>query len=683
MFAFLHIFHQLIKIGRDNTDQITKFRPLVPLPWFMVGSRTMRVQLGSPTSEGIPTYLDQEIARERFRMVLSMTPPATVMSSAFAIAAAWFFYSRLDHPGVIAWLILKLTISAARALQQIRQFQQGDALNIDGVRQTNFWLWVAEGCAWGLAGMAALAGQDSTTLMVAITLAGVCGMAAFTLQAHWPYVAAYCLPALLPISLIAGSWGNSFGLYVSGAMCAVTICLLTVSKQAEKRISNMLQLRFTNARLAQEREAALKLVERQIEEKSQFVATMSHELRTPLHGMLGLTRMLQSSALPDSDKQRLGLIERSGEHLLTVINNILDFTRIEGGHLVTESRPFDLHALVTDVCALHGVTAQAKSLAIHWDGPLPDPYAVMGDAPRVRQILLNLIGNAVKFTQHGGIWIQSFRRPSQQGQTGHMVFRITDTGVGISAADIGQIFTAFKQADGSSQQRKDGSGLGLTISRAMAHAMGGDITCTSVLGQGSTFELTLPLDMAPTDHTQPDPKVQATPLRAPASIQTKEPSPSPLHGRVLLAEDNEVNAMVVEAQLRQLGLDVEHCADGNAVIQSVCRGNKRPDLILMDCLMPMLDGFESTRLIRADEQNRQLPHMSIVALTANALSEDEARCLEAGMDGYLSKPFTEDQLLAVLSKHLPQSTNADQCTSHTFSMLVPPGWPMGSPQVMA
>lgn len=618
----------------------------------------MRVQLGSPTSDGVPTYLNQEIARERFRMVLSMTPPATVMSSAFAVAAAWFFYSRLDHPGVIAWLILKLTVSAARALQQIRQFKQGDALNIDGVQQTNFWLWVAEGCAWGLAGVAALAGQDSTTLMVAITLAGVCGMAAFTLQAHWPYVAAYCLPALLPISLIAGSWGNSFGLYVSGAMCAVTICLLTVSKQAEKRISNMLQLRFTNARLAQEREAALKLVERQIEEKSQFVATMSHELRTPLHGMLGLTRMLQSSALPDSDKQRLGLIERSGEHLLTVINNILDFTRIEGGHLVTESRPFDLHALVTDVCALHGVTAQAKSLAIHWDCPLPEPYFVMGDAPRVRQILLNLIGNAVKFTQHGGIWIQSFRRPDQQGQTGHMVFRITDTGVGISAADIGQIFTAFKQADGSSQQRKDGSGLGLTISRAMAHAMGGDITCTSVVGQGSTFELTLPLNL--------EPATQATPLCAPASPPIQEPPASTLRGRVLLAEDNEVNAMVVEAQLRQLGLDVEHCPDGNAVIQSVCRGNNRPDLILMDCLMPMLDGFESTRLIRADEQNRQLPRMPIVALTANALSEDEGRCLQAGMDGYLSKPFTEAQLLAVLSKHLPQATNANGA-QHTLS----------------
>lgn len=620
----------------------------------------MRVQLGSPISGGVPAYLDQEIVRERFRMVLSMTPPATVMSSAFAVAAAWFFYSRLDHPGVIAWLILKLTISATRALQQIRQFKQGDALNVDGVRQINFWLWMTEGCAWGLGGLAALAGQDTTTLMAAITLAGVCGMAAFTLQAHWPYVAVYCLPGLLPISLITALRGDSFGLYVSGAMCAVTICLLTVSKQAEKRISDILQLRFTNARLAQEREAALKLVERQIDEKSQFVATMSHELRTPLHGMLGLTRMLQSSSLPDSDKQRLGLIERSGEHLLTVINNILDFTRIEGGHLVTESRPFDLHALVTDVCALHSVTAQAKSLAIHWDAPLPGSYAVMGDAPRVRQILLNLIGNAVKFTQHGGIWIQSFRRPEQQGQSGHMVFRITDTGVGISATDIGHIFTAFKQADGSSQQRKDGTGLGLTISRAMAHAMGGDITCTSVQGQGSTFELTLPLEMAPADQTAtiPSTHIDIAPM-PPASPQTQVQPPPPLRGRVLLAEDNEVNAMVVEAQLRQHGLDVEHCPDGNAVIQSVCRGQDRPDLILMDCLMPILDGFESTRLIRTDEQNRRLPRMPIVALTANALSEDEARCLQAGMDGYLSKPFTEHQLLTMLSKHLPQATNAN------------------------
>lgn len=620
---------------------------------FVVGCHRMNLPFGSPLPEGAPPALTREIDRERFRMVLSMTVPAVIMSTAFAAVAAWFFQTRLAHPAVVWWLALKIALAGVRVLHQQWHIRQGHGFD-DRVRQRQSgWLLMVDGMVWGLGGLAALAGQDSTTLMVAISLAGVATMAAFALQAYWPYVVSYCLPVLVPAIGVTLLEHDPFGLFVGSGLIAFTLCLLMASRQAQNRMDDMLHLRFTHAQLAQERAAALKLAHQQIAEKSQFVATMSHELRTPLHGMLGLTRMLQSSPLQGQDRHRLALVERSGEHLLTVINNILDFSRIEAGHLETEYQAFDLLALLSDVVALNAVTAQAKGVCLQADIPLPEPCWVMGDAARLRQILLNLVGNAVKFTDQGWIRVSATRRPSSAEGVGALVFRVTDTGVGIAPQDMAHIFAPFKQAEAPAQQRFDGTGLGLTISRAMAHAMNGEIACTSVLGQGSTFELELPLPPANVAFQDQEAKTTSSSL-------TPEAHPAPLQGRIMLAEDNEVNAMIVEALLRRHGLEVEHQPDGNAVIQAICKEQDRPDLILMDCLMPLLDGFEATRLIRADEQNRGLPRLPIVALTASALSEDSDRCVAAGMDGYLSKPFTEEQLVSMLETFLPGATNRAQ-----------------------
>lgn len=606
----------------------------------------MNLQFGSPLPEGAPPALAREIDSERFRVVLSMTIPAVAMSTAFAIVAAWFFYSRLAHPAVLWWLSLKIAVAGLRVLHRIWHTRQGHGFDHLARQRQSGWLLLADGLVWGLGGLVALAGQDSLTLMAAISLAGVATMGAYALQAHWPYVVAYCLPVLVPAILVTLLERDPFGLFVSVGLSTLTICLLTASRLVQNRMGEMLYLRFTNAQLAQERTAALNLAQQQIAEKSLFVATMSHELRTPLHGILGLTRMLQSSPLEGQDRQNLALVERSGEHLLTVINNVLDFSRIEAGHLETESKAFDLRTLLSDVVALNAVMAQAKGLSLHTDIDLPEPCMVMGDAARLRQILLNLVGNAVKFTDQGWVRVSATRQPSCGDRSAPLLFRITDTGVGIAPGDMANIFAPFRQAEAPTHQRLDGTGLGLTIARAMAHAMKGDITCASALGQGSTFELALPLP--PAEVAAPDPVTTAVPTAMTAPLRT-----TTLQGRVMLAEDNEVNAMIVEALLRRHGLEVEHQPDGNGVIQAVCKDQPRPDLILMDCLMPMLDGFEATKLIRADEQNRGLPRIPIVALTASALSEDSERCVAAGMDGYLSKPFTEEQLVSMLNTFLP------------------------------
>lgn len=612
----------------------------------MVGSQITSTFAGSPQPEGDSFDIRQEIEHERFRTILSMTPPATVLSTLFAMAASGFFFNRLDHKGILAWLALKCLISAVRGFHQWWSRQQGGRLNWQTWRKVSIGLWVAEGATWGLAAIGMLADQPDTSLMLAITVAGVCTMAAFTLQAYWTFIWAYCIPAVLPFVVIFAWQGNEFGAYIAASFVTYAMCLLAVSKRAETRIIENISLRFANARLASERQEALAQLEQQIQEKSLFVATVSHELRTPLHGMLGLARLIQQPHLHPEDQQRLQLIERSGQHLISVLNNILDFSRIEAGHLETVCSAFDLRALCDEVLALHKVQAQAKGLLLQCEDQLTPHSWVMGDAARIRQILLNLIGNAVKFTHQGVIWIHLIRRPSTREGLGPVVCRITDTGDGISAQDLACLFTPFKQARDPQQKQQSGTGLGLTISRAMAHAMGGEITCTSELGRGSTFELELPLVPANT--------------YAPASTESEDfPDTQPptldedWHATVLLAEDNEVNAMVVEAQLRQYGLEVIHCPDGQAVLDHLqgC-GASRPDLILMDCQMPLLDGFETTRRIREIERAQGLAALRIIALTANAQEEDCQTCLDSGMDDYLAKPFSAQQLTAMLMHHL-------------------------------
>jgi len=600
---------------------------------------------GSPSPEGAPSQIDQEISREQFRMVLSMTTPSVVMGTAFAAIAAGFIYSKQPHPAILVWLIAKLAWSGVLLWHRHKSSaRQLDPANLAHQR-LNGALLLIDSLIWGLSGWMAAGSPGSATLLIAITLAGVATMATFSLQAHWHYALASCTAMMTPAILACLIQDDPFGQYIGLALLVFGICLLTVSRQSQRRIQEFLRQRFTNSELATQREAELHQVHQQMTEKAQFMATMSHELRTPLHGMLGLTRMLQAHHLPESERHRLSLVERSGEHLLSVINNILDFSRIEAGHLETAWQAFDLHALLADVLALNKAAAQSKPLHLRLDLPAGGESWVMGDEARVRQVLLNLVGNAVKFTNQGWIRISATR---VEGSDGPMRIQVEDTGVGIPADQLEHIFTPFGQADSGARQRVDGSGLGLTISRALAHAMQGDLTCRSQLGQGTLFELTLPLP--PAERTQ----TQALPAANTIASSTSEAAARPRCGKVLLAEDNEVNAMIVDAVLRRMGWDVEHHLDGLSAVEAACRTGARPDVILMDCMMPRLDGLEATRLIRQEEARRGLARLPVIALTASALHEDHERCLTAGMDAYLAKPFTEDQLLAVLAPFGPQ-----------------------------
>ncbi|MFY9476959.1 MAG: ATP-binding protein [Aquabacterium sp.] len=586
----------------------------------------------------------RQIRAEQLRMLFGHTAAATLLATGFAVLLAMYASRHVEAQLAHTWLALKIVTALPRVVQE-QLFLGRKAQPNARWHRWALGLILLDGICWGLAGLMLLPAHDEQTIVViGASLMGVASVATFTLHANWQANAAYCLPMIAPMAIHLLWRGDAFGMYIGAAMLVFIASLLIVARRAQRTVLEMLWHRFLIDRIVADKDAALDDAERQNLIKSQFVATMSHELRTPLHGILGLTRMLLDSVPDLGHRKQLGLVQRSGEHLLTIINHILDFSRIEAGHLNIDHRPFDLDALLEDVISLTGVSAENKGLILYDHIQLPKPCWVSGDAAKVRQVLLNLVGNAIKFTEKGRIEVRAQRRNTD----GHIVIQVIDSGIGISADDQERIFDPYRQADAAVGNAVGGTGLGLTISREISRAMGGDITCSSRMGHGSTFEFSVPL---PTVETPADATVPAWALSRP--MLPDDELPRRLQGHVLLAEDNDVNALIVETQLRRMGLTVEQVRDGQEALERLTAPDgRRPDLVLMDCQMPRMDGFEATRRLRQHERDQQLPRLPVVALTASAMAEDSERCLSAGMDAHLPKPFHDAQLTNVLTRHL-------------------------------
>jgi two-component system, sensor histidine kinase len=370
---------------------------------------------------------------------------------------------------------------------------------------------------------------------------------------------------------------------------------------------------------------------------------MSHEVRTPMNGVLGMTELLLASELGEKERKYAEMAFNSAESLLGVINDILDFSKIEAGKLRIEEIPFDLPETVTHAVELFRQKAEAKGIILDTAFDRGMPRRVKGDPTRLRQVLVNLVGNAVKFTETGMICVCVSRADIDNGRC-RIGFKVSDTGIGIAAESLDRIFDCFSQADGSTTRKFGGTGLGLTIAKQLAEMMGGSITVESVPGKGSLFRFTISvktIEDAAEDHTDSGVVAAANPDLPPAGK---------FRCRTLVVEDNPVNQEVCGAILQSLGCQVDIVSNGKEAVEAISRSGY--DIVFMDFQMPVMDGVTATKLIRQEEENG-LPPVRIIALTARAMAGDREICFSAGMDDYLSKPFTVDGMREILNRWIP------------------------------
>ncbi len=378
--------------------------------------------------------------------------------------------------------------------------------------------------------------------------------------------------------------------------------------------------------------------------KSEFLANMSHELRTPMNGLLGMLDLTLDSRLGAEQRDQVETAQRCAYSLLALLNDILDLSKIEAGKMLFERTPMDATSVVEDCVMAFLAKASQKGIQLRFQRPEAGPIRVYGDPLRLRQIVTNLISNAVKFTDNGWVNVLLTTSPhaAEPGKpaSGKMDVRVEvhDTGSGIPAEKLAHVFEKFTQADSSITRKYGGTGLGLAISRQLAELQGGSIRVESEWGSGSVFTLVIPMDPAPTAEK---PRAAMVPVKAISGGD----SPA----RVLLVEDNLVNQKVVIAVLRKKGYQIDVAGDGQQAITMLESAQHPYNVVLMDVQMPVMDGMEATRVLRRDPRWKNLP---VIAMTAHAMNGDKERCLDAGMNAYIAKPVQPNHLISMIEKHL-------------------------------
>ncbi len=586
--------------------------------------------------------IERQIEFERIATLYALAQPMLIGAIAFSLLIGLLLAPFVAQPLLLGWVVLK-------ALLLVGRLVDGRLFLRDRHRSMRLVTWkgryfagsILDSVTWGLLTVLFLPTADAAVNGVMVAgIVGVASAGVLAMSAHRLASGAALVLVLGPLIEQQALSATPLEHYTAATLLVYGAMLFLGAQYSHRRFSESVRLRFENAAIADERHRALVYAEHSNAAKTRFLASVSHELRTPLNGIIGMTQLVAVESLSTLQRQRLDVLRHSAEHLVSVIGDLLDLSRIEFDRIELDAQPTLIAQTVRDVTDLLQPVAEERGLAFEVIFDLSLPAAALMDASRVKQVLHNLIGNALKFTAHGSVGL------AVAMSDGLLRFRVSDSGEGIPPEAIERIFDAFEQGPSSTAPARSGAGLGLTISRRLARAMGGDVSCRSVPGVGTTFEFTIAF--RPTPKT-PTPRPSLSEELAAAGEAPAEPLAR--SGRVLVVEDNEVNALVVRGMLAQMGVDAELAVDGEKALARMCQSAY--DLVLMDCQMPVLDGWEATRLWRARETRlRQKQRVPIVALTASAAAGERERCLDAGMDDYLSKPFTREALGGLIDRYL-------------------------------
>ncbi len=502
---------------------------------------------------------------------------------------------------------------------------------------------IASSVFWGVGGSALLvAGHfDRTSWLLSMIIAGVAAAGMASLAGDLPSLRVHTLVMLLPTA-VAGAFlpGAAFALAFDGVVVTYIAFLLVQGKHANEVILSAL----SNARL----------LDHASRTKSEFLANMSHEIRTPMTAVIGYSDLLLDPALDASDRVNfVQTIRRNGEHLLTLINDILDLSKIEAGKMTLERIAMSPVQVLVDVASLMRVRASEKDLSFELVYATPMPDTIASDPTRLKQIVMNFVSNAIKFTERGGVRIIA-RCEDTESANPTLSIDVVDTGVGMSRDQMCALFESFSQGDASTTRRFGGTGLGLSISRKLARLLGGEVTVESALGRGATFVLTIPTgSLAGVKMT--DGLVEAG-IRENARMNTTDLGRVLEGVRVLLAEDGPDNQLLVSTHLRKAGATVKVAPDGRVAVEEANAAEY--DVILMDMQMPELDGYGATSKLRQIGYTRP-----IVALTAHAMAGDRERCVKAGCDDYLTKPIDRTKLITTVAQWSGKNTKSDVMVS--------------------